>query len=119
MVTSFFCGILDSSNPIPSNGLIFAKEFADTNWFARASDGLGSIRGDTLVPVDTGWHRFRIRRSSSISISFTIDDGVAVGVAGFIPTVSLTPRIGVQTNVAMPKTLDVDYYSNRISSLVR
>jgi hypothetical protein len=109
----------DSSGNPPASGIYMEKVLADTEWFAVTRTTSVQSRSAALAAVDTGWHRLRIRRVDAGAIGFTLDGGTEVTLTTNIPTVALNPVIQIINGAAANKTLDIDFFSLRITSLNR
>ena len=95
----------------PNDAIYFEKLAADTNWFAVNRVASSENRVDTTVAVATGWHTFRIRRTSGSNIAFVIDGGSDINNGSNIPTVLLSPMAQNKTTTTAAKQLDIDYYA--------
>jgi len=105
------------ANP-PADGLYIEKTTGDANWFfTTRSGGVDRTRTDTGIPVDTGWRKIRIWRTSAADISFKLDAGGITIHNTSIPTNPLGPVFYVLSTAAV--TFDADAMDLYVNSLTR
>lgn len=119
--TVFRFGMSSDPNSLSAtNGIYIEKKAADTQWFGCCRATNSENRTAALASTDTSFHRFRIWRSDSSTISFSIDGGSAVTETDTIPTAALMPFAHVSNNnAAEDHQFDIDYFSLRITGLSR
>lgn len=111
-------GADSTANP-PNDGIFLEKVLADTSWFAVTRNTSTQTRSAAMATVDTDWVRLRIRRIDASTIGFTFNALTEVTLTTNVPTVALTPFFQIINGAAASKTLDLDYFSLRITGLSR
>lgn len=110
----------DPSSSAPTHGIYVEKKAADTQWFGTCRATNSENRTAALATIDTNFHRFRIWRSDASTISFSIDGGTALTQTSTIPTAALMVGLTITNNsAAEDKTIDLDYFSLRITGMSR
>lgn len=118
--TNVAFGMGNSIGVAPAEALMFEKKAADTSWFGNARTGGADGRTSAVAAVDTGWHRFRIRRVNLTTIGWSIDEGTEQTKATGIPTTAMEFFLSISNNaVAASKTIDIDYFEMYVMGLAR
>lgn len=108
-----------SSDP-GSSGVYFEKLYADTSWFAVTRYAATQTRSAAVAACSTNWLTARIRRLSSTAIGFTLDAGTEVSQSTNVFTgLAVQPFLQIKNQSAASKTIDIDYFEQRISGLSR
>lgn len=102
-------GFLNSFAADPSRGAYFEKLFGDTNLFCVTHNGT-STRVDSGQAPPTTWATFRIEIYPSV-IRYFINDVQVCSIGTTLPHGNgLSLNIQIQTNAAVSKTIEVDYF---------
>jgi hypothetical protein len=127
--TAISIGLTDTvgATGAPTNGIIFRKAYADTNWQTvtrAASVETGSNFSHQLVdatngPISTNFARFRLRRIDGSTIGFSINGGTEKQHTANIPTAALYPWVVINNQTAVAKTFDIDYWDASVTGLTR
>ena len=105
-------------NP-PADGIYYEWLAADTNWFGVNRAAAAQTRIDTGVPVVIDeWFTLRLRRKSANAISFSTNLGRDLDNLTNIPSVAANPVAQI-INAAGTKNMQLDFFSNLITNLVR
>jgi hypothetical protein len=107
-----------TANP-PANGIYLEKLYADTQWFAVTRASAAQTRSAAVATCDTNYHKVRIRRIDASTIGFTFDGGAEITQTLTIPTAALVPVAAIVNQSAVDKSLDIDFFSLRITGLNR
>lgn len=112
-----------ASNPVqnnpPTHGIYIEKLDADTNWFCVTRAGGVQTRTDSTVAVDTSYHTFTYTRTSS-GVVFSIDNTSVCGThTTNIPTTFIDPVVYIINSAGASKTVNIDYFQQRIFGIVR
>lgn len=102
-----------------ASGIYVEKKAADTQWFGVCRNAAAESRTAALGTVDTGWHKFRIRRIDASTIGFTLDAGTELTLATNIPTAAQLPGTQLTNTAAADKTIDYDLFRMRVTGLAR
>jgi hypothetical protein len=120
-------GVTDASfnglYTIASTPLTTTFTFAQTG--ADVTSGAGTVAASTMTDVnstiaaDTNFHTFRIRSVVAGTVLFSIDGGAETAIASDCPTTNQIPDFYLVTDSTVQKTLDIDYFSFRMTGLSR
>jgi len=110
----------DSSANPPNDGIYLEKLLADASWFAVTRAASAQTRSAAIAAVVAGaWNRLRVRRLDAATIGFTLNSAAEVTLAATIPAAALNPFTHIINGAAASKTLDLDFFSVRITGLSR
>lgn len=113
-------GMSDMFNNPATYGIYFERLAADINWFAVTRVSSTEARTDTtVVATAAAWIRLRIRRVNGTTIGFTVNDGTEILHTTNIPLIGINPALQIVTGEAVAKSIDVDWFSCRITGLAR
>lgn len=106
-----------SSDP-PANGTYFEKLNGDTNWFCITRNGGVETRTDSGIAVTTNFDTFFFSRNSS-GVLFYINNVLGCTHTTNISATQYNPGLHIVNSAAASKTVDIDYFSLRITGLTR
>lgn len=118
--TSIQVGALNAFTALsPNSGEYFEKLDADTNWFCVNRNATVQTRVDSGVAVTTNFVTLEFNRNSS-GMFFKID-GVSVCNSPISTNLGtfLIPGLLIINSAAAAKTVDIDYFQERVTSLTR
>ncbi len=124
---AFYFGLINpaASNTIPSAatdtfvGIRFDTAVGDTGFMPVSSNGTNTVIQTALAPVDSEWHRFRVRGDGSGTIYVSLDDGIETALNVDIPATTLAAGFMVQNNAAVAFNPLADYFGLQIFNLSR
>jgi len=110
----------DPAGEPPTDGHFIEKRAADANFYLTTrAGGVDSTRTNTGVPIDTAWHKIRIRRITAGSVGLTLDAAGEVTHNVAMPTQPVTPTCYVRAAAGTGTTLTVDVMDLYIRGLTR
>lgn len=106
----------------PFHGVYFEKDSAETAWFAVTENNNVPVRITTGIAVDAGYHRFKIRRITTTTVGFTIDNNTELvrtfaGPTGAVVGIQLSAYI--ESIAGTDKLLNLDFADILITGLSR
>lgn len=107
-----------STDP-PNDGVYFEKLAADVSWFGVTRAGGVQNRTAAIAPTSTNWVVLRLRRVDASTVGFSINGAAEVTATLTIPATGVQPWVQIVNSAAASKTVDVDYFEMRITSLAR
>lgn len=120
-LTQVRAGLQTASTDPGAAGAYFERLAADTNWFSVTRSASVQTRKDTGIAAGTGWLRLRLRRIDATTLGFSVNGGTEVthGTSENLPNAAIAHGLQIVTGEAVIKNVDVDYFSCRITGLVR
>jgi hypothetical protein len=123
--TRFRIGFANSTPVEPASGIWVRYDtnvaYADAGFHVvcRAGGVNTEPAGPPVYVVDNLWHRIRIRSTVGGQVAFTFDANAEVTVAAGCPNVNLYPYFCIVTDVGGARDVHVDYFSFKMTGLVR
>lgn len=102
-----------AANPTVA-GIYFEKLDADTNWFCVTRLSSSETRVDTGVAVTTNFTTFSATKDAGGAIFYINNMRVAGPITDTLPNVCI-PMVLLNNGEAASKTIDVDYFEQRIT----
>jgi hypothetical protein len=105
-----------------SNGRYFEKTGSDTTFFMVTRGGSVETRVDTGIPIDTGYHTFKIIQDQSVSpevSKFIFDGNELLSTTTNQLQINIRPALSLVNLAAVDVSIDLDYFEFVCSVLGR
>jgi hypothetical protein len=123
--TRFRVGFIVDHTSVPATRFIglrydTATGFTDTNFIFECRDtGANTTSVSSGVAADTNFHTLRMWLTVSGTVNYSLDGGATQSNATNCPTVAIGPAFQLITDTTATVSMDVDFFSFRMTGLSR
>lgn len=122
LATRFIAGMVNDYTSAPAItycGIRYDDILGDVNFQFVSSNGGVSTVVDSGIPADTGWHTLTLWAGVTDLLLYSLDGSSPLSISSNLPPGGLTPAFQLLTGANVAKSVDLDFFSLAVPSLLR